>query len=180
MQLSLKSEQIPMGTNYIEWYHLTYLTCICEVYFYVLCPCLLCLSTLLFYGQPSKSPVDRRGYLPISLPPCFTAADFVMALNSLDDSAVPKKIHCCIFYYFLSPKRGRGSDINRLEEKQLFSAWERLGFIAVHEKLIGGLFCVGVHFTADCMCWSSRKSKWRRPVFMVSVVAVLTSCVTQE
>lgn len=172
-----------MGTNYIEWHHLTYLTCICEVYFYVLCPCLLCLCTLLFYGQPSKSPVDRQGYLPISLPSCFTAADFVMALNSLDDSAVPKKdtlLHFFIYLFFLSPKRERGSDINRLEEKQLFSAWERLGFIAVHGKLIGGLFCVGVNFTADCMYWSSRKTKWRRPVFMVSVVAVLTSCVTQK
>ena len=93
------NKQIPMGTNHIEWYHLTYLTCICEAYFYVLCPCLLCLCTLLFYGQPSKSLVDRQGYLPISLPSCFTAADFVMALNSLDDSAVPKKIHRCIFFF---------------------------------------------------------------------------------
>lgn len=159
---SLKYEEKPVGTNYFESYDLT-----CLTWNIFLCTFLLLsswqyqaksLHSLLFYSQPFESLVDGQGYLPISLPSCFTAADFVMALNSLDESVVPKKKHCCIFFFFCHPNE-RGWDINRLEEKQSFSAQGWLGFIALHKKLIGGLFCARVNFTADCVYWSSRKTK---------------------
>ena len=35
----------------------------------------------------------------------------------------------------------------------------------LHEGLIGGLFCVGVDFTADCLYWTSRKTEQKIPVF---------------
>lgn len=95
---------------------------------------------VLFYGQPYKSLGVRQGYLLVSLPSCFTATDFMMVLNSLDDSVVPQKRNIAIFFHF--PKE-KGLDINRLEENQLFSARVQLGFIALHKKLVGGFFCEG-------------------------------------
>lgn len=112
---------------------------------------------LLLYGRRFESLLDRQAYLPISLPSCFTAADFAMALNSLDDSVVPKKKHCCFFF---SPVTQR----ERLGHKSIWGEAVvfcpgRMGFIALHKELIGGLFCVRVDFTADCVHWSSRKTK---------------------
>lgn len=81
-----------------------------------------------------------RGYLPISLPSCFTAADFATALNPRDDSVVPKKTHCCFF--FPSPNK-RGWDINRLEEKQLFSARGGRVLLPCTRSLLEGSFVWG-------------------------------------
>lgn len=92
------------------------------------------------------SPADRRAYLPISLPSCFTAA---MALNSLDDSVVPKKTHKDIavffflFFFFLSSPKERGRDINRLEEKQLFSALGGRVLLSSTRSLLEGSFVWG-------------------------------------
>lgn len=68
------------------------------IYFSPDVPVTASLHSLLFYDHPFESPVDRQGYLPTSRLSCFTAADFVMALNSLDDSVVPKKDTLLLFF----------------------------------------------------------------------------------
>lgn len=72
-----------------------------------------------------------------------------------------RNIAAFIYFIFFGHPSEKGLDINRLEENQLFSARVQLGFIALHETLIGGLFCVRVNFTADCVYWSSHKTKSR-------------------
>lgn len=113
--------------------------------------------TCLFTASPTKV-ADRQGYLLDSLPSCFTAADFIMVLNPLDYFLVPpKKELYCFFFFFRHPNE-KGLVINWLED-QLFSPRGQLGFIALHMKLMEGLFCVRVTFTADGMYWSCHKAK---------------------
>lgn len=152
-----KSQWEQIMLNHIYWHTLK---CVCKMYIFIyFSPIVLMIASskvsytrCCFMASPLKSQGDRQAYLQIRLSSCFTGADFVMALNSLNDYVGPKNPHCC---FFLSPKE-RGWDINQLEEKHLFSA---LAFIALHKKLIGGLFFVRVNFTADCVYWSSHKTK---------------------
>lgn len=66
--------------------------------------------TCLFTASPTKV-VDRQGYLPVSLPSCFTAADFIMALNPLDYFLVPpeKELCCCFVFLFFCHPNENGS-----------------------------------------------------------------------
>lgn len=163
--LYLTYEQKPVGANYVESYLLTYIVMrVWNVYLYVLC--LLwqhpakSLPWLLFYGHPLESPVDRQAYLLISLPSCFTAADFTAPHRDGPQFSrwLPKKKHCCFFSPVFVTQRERPGHKSTWGEAVVFCPG-RPGFIALHEKLIGGLFCVRVNFTADCVYWSSRKTK---------------------
>lgn len=82
------------------------------------------LHSLPVYDHPFESPVDRQGIFTDQPAIMFYSSWFsplliAMALNSLDDCVAPKKETLLLF--LSSPNNERGWDINRVEEKQLFS-----------------------------------------------------------
>ncbi len=145
MQLSVKYEQKPVGTNYVESYLLTYYDIyVWNVYFYILfswCPC-DSISALAAVLWPSLRKSGWQAGIFTDQPAImFYCSWFRDGPQFFRWLRCPKKRHIAAFFS-LSPNK-RGWDINRLEEKQLFSARGCWVLLPCTRSLLEGSFVWG-------------------------------------